>query len=117
MKPLPESFDERLIRMVIKDRSVQARMIADVLRGSGATSANNADQRKIFWQRSPEVDEQALWAQGLDPREIVQKVYPGRVELAKAMSGSSLTEIADYFDNLAAKGPPDWEAPDGAISY
>ncbi len=117
---------ERAARQYNRDKKQQATlMAADMAPARDTVRYEAKDERKAFWQRNPQVDEQAIWTGMLGEMMqdgtvtyeeaikiaaswVAMEVYPARLPLIRQGDRKLSVEAQKTFsDRMERLGPPE----------
>jgi hypothetical protein len=101
------SLKERTARVLIERLEQMGRSTAEAMgEPYGNTKLSAEDERRLFWLRDPQVDEQALWQQGKTPAEISKALYPHRWQVLTAGGRIKLEDQTAWAERQLRLGPP-----------
>jgi hypothetical protein len=127
-----QSLWEKAARHIVKSqRELAPKMAQAMIPGPGTTKYSPQDERKAFWQRNPDVDEQAIWTGMLGEMmqdgtvtyeeaikiaapHVAMLVYPARLPLIRSGDRKlSVREQIAFTNRMEKLGPPGEGESDG----
>ena len=121
-----QSIWEAAARQIVKaQKELAPKMAQSMIPGPGTVKYNPKDERRAYWQRNPDVDEQGVWAGMLGEMmqdgtvsyeeaikiaapHVAMTLYPARLPLIRQGDRKlSVKAQIDFAARMERLGPPD----------